>query len=125
MKILLSRFINNRIHNSILLKFKVSSSPSQIWISSHFPPNSQSDSSSTSEVPKSIVRMNISQLVGSIDAAISNLTQGGASSDADRQELLAAATRLQAATESPLASVTSIVLGVSCDVFWIRLVHHG
>ena len=68
--------------------------------------------------------MNISQLVGSIDAAISNLTQGGASSDADRQELLAAATRLQAATESPLASVTSIVLGVSCDVFWIQLVHH-
>jgi hypothetical protein len=61
--------------------------------------------------------MNISQLVSSIDDAISNLAQGGAASDTDRQELLAAATRLQAATESPLASVTSIVLGVSCDVF--------
>jgi hypothetical protein len=69
------------------------------------------------KLPNIIVRMNISQLVSSIDDAISNLAQGGAESDTDRQELLAAATRLQAATESPLASVTSIVLGVSCEVF--------
>jgi len=37
--------------------------------------------------------------------------------DADRQQLLAASKRLQAAAESPLDTVLSIVLGVNCLVF--------
>ena len=56
--------------------------------------------------------MDVSQLINSIDAAIGSLTQGGVTADTDRQQLLAAANRLRAASESPLDSVISIVLGV-------------
>jgi hypothetical protein len=48
--------------------------------------------------------MYVSQLVSFIDATAANLAQGDASSDGDRQQLLAAAKRLQAASESPLDS---------------------
>jgi hypothetical protein len=115
MKILLSGFINNCIRNQIYLNSSFPHlHPKYVFIS--FPTQFPTRDLHTSEVPKFIIR-NISQLVDSIDAAISDLTQGGTASDADRQELLAAATRLQVATESPLASVTSLVLGVSCDIF--------
>lgn len=56
--------------------------------------------------------MDVSKLIDSIDTTIASLGQGGAS-DADRQQLLAASKRLQAASESPLDSVLSIILGVS------------
>jgi hypothetical protein len=60
--------------------------------------------------------MSVSELINSIDATIANLGPGGPASDADRQQLLAASKRLQAASESPLDTVLSIVLGVSCYV---------
>jgi hypothetical protein len=58
----------------------------------------------------------ISKAIGDIDLTIASLAQGGpgAISDADRQQLLAATKRLQAAVESPLDTVISISLGVSC-----------
>ena len=60
--------------------------------------------------------MSVSELIKSIDDTISNLGPGGPSSDADRQQLLAASKRLQAASESPLDTVLSIVLGVSFNM---------
>jgi hypothetical protein len=63
--------------------------------------------------------MDISQLVATIDATIAQLAQSPPS-DGDRQQLLAASKRLQAASESPLDSVISIVLGVSSDILTIR-----
>jgi len=56
--------------------------------------------------------MSVSELIKSIDDTISKLGSGDLSSDADRQQLLAASKRLQAASESPLDTVLSIVLGV-------------
>ena len=61
--------------------------------------------------------MDVSKLTNLIDTTIASLGQGGAS-DADRQQLLAASKRLQAASESPLDSVLSIILGVSA---WSRV----
>jgi hypothetical protein len=61
--------------------------------------------------------MDVSKSTGYIDATIASLAQGGpgAISEADRQQLLAASKRLQAAVESPLDTVISISLGVSYD----------
>ena len=56
--------------------------------------------------------MSVSELIKSIDDTVSKLGSSDLSSDADRQQLLAASKRLQAASESPLDTVLSIVLGV-------------
>lgn len=70
--------------------------------------------------------MEVSQLVSSIDATIASLDQGVVTADADRQQLLAAAKRLQAASESPVDAVVSIVLGVSSPIFCLIQLHsHG
>lgn len=55
--------------------------------------------------------MDCTELIHSIDATIANLGQGELD-DVQRQGLLAASRRLQAATESPLDSLLIIVLGV-------------
>ena len=58
--------------------------------------------------------MSISKTIESMDACIQALESNpGAASDAERQQLLAAAKRLQAASESPIDTIISITLGVS------------
>lgn len=57
--------------------------------------------------------MNTAQLTEAIDAAVVRLEQGDVKSDTERQNLLAAARRLQGAAEGPIESVASVSFDVS------------